>query len=103
MKVYIRNIIVVLIVLISIIKCIETVEASSEMEQLPYYVTSTRIVGGDTLSQLSKDWYESESFDNELRWKDYKSYMNEVVKINKLLNVDRITAGHYLAMPYYIE
>ena len=67
------------------------------------YVSSVRIDGGDTLSELSKEWYENENFDNSLRWESYNDYMDEVISINRLPSKDRITAGNYLAMPYVIQ
>lgn len=66
-------------------------------------VSSVRIEGGDTLSELSKEWYANDNFDNSLRWESYKDYMDEVISINRLPSKDRITAGNYLAMPYVIQ
>ena len=93
--------IVVLIMIIVVLDNPSHAEETKSDYQL--CVSSVRIEGGDTLSELSKEWYENENFDNSLRWESYNDYMDEVISINNLPSKDRITAGNYLAMPYVIQ
>lgn len=104
MKTYMRNVISVTIALIMIITILDNPTHAEETKtDYQLCVSSIRIEGGDTLSELSKEWYNNDNFDNSLRWESYKDYMDEVVSINNLPSKDRITAGNYLAMPYVIQ
>ena len=99
-----RNMISTIVVLIMIIVVLDNPSHAEETKSdYQLCVSSVRIEGGDTLSELSKEWYENENFDNSLRWESYNDYMDEVISINNLPSKDRITAGNYLAMPYVIQ
>ncbi len=54
------------------------------------------IYGGDTLSSIADEYYSPE-------WKDRFSYIHEVSRINHLDNDEKLIAGNYLIVPYYIE
>ena len=104
MKNFMRNMISTIVVLIMIIVVLDNPSHAEETKSdYQLCVSSVRIEGGDTLSELSKEWYENENFDNSLRWESYNDYMDEVISINNLPSKDRITAGNYLAMPYVIQ
>lgn len=54
------------------------------------------IYGGDTLTSIADEYYSPE-------WKDRFSYMHEVSRINHLDDDEKLIAGNYLIVPYYIE
>lgn len=54
------------------------------------------IYGGDTLTSITDKYYSPE-------WKDRFSYMHEVSMINHLDDEEKLIAGNYLIVPYYIE
>lgn len=54
------------------------------------------IYGGDTLTSIADEYYSPE-------WKDRFSYIHEVSRINHLDDDEKLIAGNYLIVPYYIE
>ena len=58
------------------------------------YYTSIEIRKGDTLSGIAERYISSE-------YSGKKEYINEVVRLNSLADVNDIHAGDHLIVPYY--
>ena len=69
-----------------------SVAANDTPARVKYY-THIVVKQGDTLWNIAERYYSDE-------YKDYKSYMAEVRKINHL-ETNRIFTGHTLVVPYY--
>ena len=58
------------------------------------YYKSITITAGDTL------WNYAERYADEEHYEDYQEYVDEVLRMNGLMN-DEITVGQCLIIPYY--
>lgn len=67
--------------------------ASGESQVYKYY-TSIRIQEGDTLWELA-DSYLGESCAKK------SEYIDEIKRLNKIIDEDEIRSGEYLLIPYY--
>lgn len=85
---------IVILVLCCFLVHSNTVNAKENSNSVKYY-TSVYIEPGDTLTSIAKEYQTVE-------YSDLSEYIEEIKYVNNL-HSDKITAGCYLVVPYYIE
>ncbi len=70
------------------------VKAGEDHPRYQYY-TSVQVKADDTLWDIAEDYYSYE-------YEDMNAYVREIEELNHI-DADRITAGHYVVIPYYAD